>query len=176
MTDTAASSKLILNTDQVHQKIIRIAYEIYERNFEEKQLIVAGVVDRGYWLAERIAQQLDQISLFTFASQSLHLSRVSLQKFTDRQANVSIDFDNEQLTGKSIVLVDDVLNTGKTLAYCVSPFLKYPIKKIETAVLINRSHIQFPVMANYTGYELATTLQEHIEVVLDEGQEAVYLK
>ena len=176
MTETATSPKLILNAEQIRQKVIRIAYEIYERNFEEEQLIVAGVVDRGYLLAERIAYQLNQISPFTFAQQRLHLSRVSLQKFTDRQADITLDFANEQLAGKSIVLVDDVLNTGKTLAYCVSPFLRHPIKKIETAVLVNRSHIRFPVMANYTGYELATTLQEHIEVVLEEGKEAVYLK
>ena len=80
MTETATSPKLILNAEQIRQKVIRIAYEIYERNFEEEQLIVAGVVDRGYLLAERIAHQLNQISPFTFAQQRLHLSRVSLQK------------------------------------------------------------------------------------------------
>ena len=175
MSDPATTSKLILDAEQIRRKITRIAYEIYERNFEEEALIVAGVVDRGYRLAERICAVLNQVSTFTFTQGNLHLIRVALPKFTAQQAEVRIDYDHEQLAGKSVILVDDVMNTGKTLAYCVCPFLRHPIKKLETAVLVNRSHIQFPVSVSYTGYALATTLHEHIEVILDEHQ-AVYLK
>ena len=171
-----SDSKLILDTEQIQRKITRIAYEIYEHNFEEDQLIVAGVVDRGYRLAERICAVLDRDSTFSFAKKNLFLIKVSLPKFTEQQAEVTIDYNHDQLANKSVVLVDDVLNTGRTLAYCVSPFLRYPIKKLETAVLVNRSHIQFPVSVSYTGYALATTLQEHIEVVLDKDYQAVFLK
>lgn len=170
------SSKLILDTRQVRQKIKRIAYEIYERNFEETELIMAGIVDRGYQLAGMICKELDAISHFTFEKQTLQLIRISLEKFTPKLDEVGIDIDHGQLEGKSIVVVDDVLNTGRTLAYSVQPFLHHNIKKLETAVLVNRSHIQFPVSVSYTGYELATTLQDHIEVVLEHEQEAVYLK
>lgn len=171
-----ASPRLILNTGQVRQKIKRIAYEIFERNFEEDELIVAGIVERGYQLATMICQELDVISHFTFEQQSLQLIRVSLEKFTSKLGDIKVDATAEQLEGKSIIVVDDVLNTGRTLAYSVQPFLRHNIKKMEMAVLVNRSHIQFPVLASYTGYELATTLQEEIEVVLEEEKEAVYLK
>lgn len=173
---TNTSSRLILDTRQVRQKIKRIAYEIYERNFEENELIVAGIVDRGYQLATMICKELNAISHFTFEKQTLHLIRISLQKFTLKLDEVRIDIDPRQLEGKSIVVVDDVLNTGRTLAYSVQIFLHHNIKKLETSVLVNRRHIQFPVSASYTGYELATTLQEHIEVVLENEHEAVYLK
>ena len=169
-------AKLILDAEQIERKITRIAYEIYERNFEEDQLVMAGIVNRGYRLAERICAVLDRDSTFSFARKNLLLTRVSLTKFTEQQADVTIDYDSKQLADKSVVLVDDVLNTGRTLAYCVSPFLRHPIKKLETAVLVNRSHIQFPVSVSYTGYALATTLQEHIEVVLDDDYQAVFLK
>lgn len=176
MPNPSVTPKLILDAEQIQRKITRIAYEVFEHNFEEEQLIVAGVVERGYRLAERICAVLDQDSTFSFAYQNLHLIRVALPKFSSKQAEVKIDYDLSQLAGKSVVLVDDVMNTGRTLAYCISPFLQYPIKKLETAVLVNRSHIQFPVSISYTGYALATTLHEHIEVVLDNENQAVFLK
>lgn len=170
------ADRLILNSQQVKQKIKRIAFEIYERNFEEKELIVAGIVDRGYQLAAKICDELNSISHFTYQDQSLKLIHISLEKFTAKLDEVHIDLDASALENKCIVIVDDVLNTGRTLAYSVQPFLYHKIKKLEIAVLVNRSHIQFPVSANYTGYELATTLQEHIRVILEPEQEAVYLK
>ncbi len=176
-TDIAdTSSRLILDARQVRQKITRIAYEIYERNFEEETLLIAGIADRGYQLATMICQELDQISPFTYQQQSLQLIRLTVEKSATSLEDVHIDVDEKLLKHKSVVVVDDVLNTGRTLSYSVHSLLYYPIKKLETAVLVNRSHIQFPVSASYTGYELATTLQEHIEVVLEDGQEAVYLK
>ena len=175
MATSAVTPKLILDAEQIRRKITRIAYEIYERNFEEEHLLVAGIIDRGYRLAERICAVLDRDSTFTFDRKNLHLIQVALSKHDQLPAEVTIDYDKKQLAGKSVILVDDVLNTGKTLAHCVCPFLRYPIKKLETAVLVNRSHIQFPISVTYTGYALATTLHEHIEVVLD-NQQAVYLK
>ena len=172
---SAATAKLILDAEQIRRKITRIAYEIYERNFEEEHLLVAGIVDRGYCVAERICAVLDRDSTFTFARNNLHLIQVTLTKSAQQPAKVRIDYDQVQLAGKSVILVDDVLNTGKTLAHCVCPFLQYPIKRLETAVLVNRSHKLFPISASYTGYALATTLHEHIEVVLDD-QQAVYLR
>ena len=176
MPQNSPTAKLILDTEQIRRKITRIAYEIYERNFEEDQLLVAGVVERGYRLAERICAVLDRDSAFTFSNHKLQLVRVRPPSFSTPSSPVSIDCAHDALRGKSVVLVDDVMNTGKTLAHCACPFLQYSIKKLEAAVLVNRSHVQFPVSVSYTGYALATTLHEHIEVVLDDENQAVYLK
>lgn len=170
-----SSSRLLLTPEQITQKVKRIAYEIYERNFDQESLLIAGVLDRGYYLAERICRELDHISHFSAEKNTLSLVKVSIEKFTEQQTQVSFNIPESAFADQSIILVDDVLNTGRTLAYCLSPFLKQTIKKIEIAVLVNRSHIQFPVMASYTGLELATTLQEHIEVVFDHENEGVYL-
>lgn len=92
-----------------------------------------------------------------------------------QQGEVILDCDAKEVKKKSIILVDDVLNTGRTLAYGLKPFLSTDVKKIETAVLVNRSHANFPIYPQYTGYALATTIKDHVEVVL--GKEpAVYLK
>jgi len=173
MTDT---SRLLLTPDQISQKVRRISYEIYERNFEQQKLILAGVLDRGYLLAQRIAEQLSAISHFSSEKGNLTLVEVSIEKFTNQQTQVEFNVPESDFANQSIILVDDVLNTGRTLAYCIPPFLQQPIKKLEIAVLVNRSHIQFPVLASYTGLELATTLQEHIEVVFGGDREGVYLR
>jgi len=170
------TSRLILNAEDIQQRIQRIAYEIYERNFQESQLIVAGIADRGYTLAQRIGDALNTISHFRFAQHSLQLVSIQLEKFTERQCEVLLSCEPALLEGKSIILVDDVLNTGKTLAYSMRPFLENGVSKMEIAVLVNRSHSKFPVVASYTGYELATTLEEHIEVILDGQQDAAYLR
>jgi pyrimidine operon attenuation protein/uracil phosphoribosyltransferase len=177
MKDVAQSpSRMILNAEEIQQKIRRIAYEIYERNFEVSQLIVAGIEDRGYALAKRISDALDQISHFQHRQSTLELVKINLEKFTDRQCEVALSCELSQLDQKNIILVDDVLNTGRTLAYSMRPFLERNIQQMEIAVLVNRSHSKFPVVATYTGYELSTTLEEHIEVVLDGKKDAVYLK
>jgi pyrimidine operon attenuation protein/uracil phosphoribosyltransferase len=71
--------------------------------------------------------------------------------------------------------VDDVLHTGKTFLHSLRPFLDVDVKKIETVALVNRSHKLFPISADYTGYELSTTLNDRIEVLLDSEKFGVYL-
>lgn len=160
---------LILDERQVQQKIKRMAYEIYEHNFNEKQIVVAGIDGQGYILAKLVAKQVQQISPLT-----VQLVKVTLDKLMPQQSQVSLDCDLKTLKKKCIILVDDVLNTGRTFAYGMKPFLDIEVKKIETAVLVNRSHTAFPIYPQYTGYELATTIKDHVEVNL--GKEtAVYL-
>lgn len=160
---------LILDNRQVKQKIRRMAFEIYENNFKEKLLVLAGIDGQGYVLAKLIAKELESISPIT-----IELVKVTLDKFAPQQSDVTVDADLKAFRKKCIVLVDDVLNTGRTFAYGLKPFLSIEVKRIETAVLVNRSHPQFPIYPTYTGYELSTTIDEHVEVNL--GKEtAVYL-
>jgi pyrimidine operon attenuation protein / uracil phosphoribosyltransferase len=168
MSETTERSK-ILDSEAVHQKIKRMAFEVYENNFKEKTIVLAGIEGQGYTLAGILASVIESVSPLKTI-----LVKVSLDKLSPLQSDVTIDCDSKDLVKKCIILVDDVLNTGRTMAYGLKPFLNIEVKKIETAVLVNRSHTTFPLMSTYTGYELSTTLTEHVEVVLGK-KPAVYL-
>ena len=165
----AAEKDLILDSDQVNQKIRRIAYAIFENNFKEKIIVLAGIDGQGYTLAKILAQEVESISPLKTI-----VLKVSLDKLAPLQSEVSIDGDAKELKRKCVILIDDVLNSGRTLAYGLKPFLSTDVKKIEIAVLVNRSHTTFPLTPTYTGYELSTTLTEHVEVVLGK-KSSVYL-
>jgi pyrimidine operon attenuation protein / uracil phosphoribosyltransferase len=165
-----AERSLILDAGQIKQKIRRMAFEIYEHNFDTKSLVIAGIEGHGYTLAKLLCEELQSISPLT-----VKLVRVAIDKTAPQQSEITLDCDLKEIRKKSIVLVDDVLNTGRTFAYGMKPFLNTEVKKIETAVLVNRSHTLFPIYPQYTGYELATTLKEHVEVRLDDRESAVYL-
>ena len=164
-----ADKTLILDARQVQQKIKRMAFEIFEHNFKEKGIIIAGIDGQGYMLAKLLAKNVESISPL-----EIKLVKVSLDKLVPQQSEVTLDCDLKELKKKCIVLVDDVLNTGRTFAYGMKPFLTIEVKKIETAVLVNRSHTLFPIYPQYTGYELATTIKDHVEVSLG-NETAVYL-
>lgn len=167
---TLASEKtLVLSAEQVHQKIKRIAFEILESNFDVKELVLIGVDGQGHVLAHLLQKELKGI-----APWPVTLGRVVVDKAALTQPDVSLDVEVKSLRKKAIVLVDDVLNTGKTLAFALRPFLSIEIKKIQVAVLVNRSHSQYPMQPSFTGFELATTLKDHVEVVLGKNS-AVYL-
>ena len=153
---------LILTEEQIVQKIKRMAYQICERNLKEKSIVVVGIYPQGYHLAELLNNELKEVAPF-----EVILAKLELDKEKPLSGEIKLDIPEDQLDHKAIVLVDDVLNTGKTMAYSLKPFLNRNLKKLETAVLVNRSHKRFPISANYQGIELATTLSEHILVVLE---------
>ena len=128
-----------------------------------------GIDDMGLKLASLIREQLEQI-----CDIRCHLVKVSIDKKASSQPKIMLE-ELPPLQEPSVLIVDDVLNSGRTLAYVLEPFLKTPVKEIQTAVLVNRSHKKFPVSVDYKGYELATTIQEHIEVQLSEDDFAAYL-
>ena len=162
---------LILNKAQVHQKITRIAYQIYENNFQEKEIVFAGIWESGYLLAQMLEEAYSKIT-----NNPPKMVKVSLNKQTPTQSEVSLSCAPEDLVNKTVILIDDVLNTGRTLAYSLKPFFKIRLDKLQVAVLVDRSHKKFPVAADYVGYELSTTLKEHITAELqDEASFGVYL-
>lgn len=167
----AESHVLVLDKNQIAQKINRIAYQILEDNLEEKEVVLAGIWDRGYKLALRLKSVLEQIADF-----KVTLLRVDLEKLNSKLI-AKTDIHENDWRGKVIILVDDVLNSGKTLAYGLGVFLNTPHKKIRTVVLVDRSHKIFPIATDFVGLQLATILKEHVDVVLDvEGEEdRVYL-
>jgi len=162
---------LILDKKQISQKIDRMAYQVLEDNLNETELVIAGIVDHGYTIAKRLKIILEKIS-------PLHvtLMKIELDK-TSTHLKADTDFTAESVQNKVIILCDDVLNSGRTLAYGLGIFLDVPLKKLRTLVLVDRNHRIFPVSPDFTGLELATVLKEHVTVVLDEDgeEDGVYL-
>jgi pyrimidine operon attenuation protein/uracil phosphoribosyltransferase len=165
------SRSLVLNSLQIEQKIDRIAWEIYENNSAETEVVIVGIQANGFILAQRIGKILEKISPLT-----VQMLEISIDKKNPVEQEVTLKFTLEELSGKVVIVVDDVLNSGKTLMYGIRPFLAIPLKRLQTAVLVDRNHNRYPVKSDYTGLSLATTLREHISVELDKvGAEAVYL-
>lgn len=148
----------VLNHNQIKKKITRMAYEIYERNLGSGAVVFAGISGMGKTLAGLLAAELEVISDLKVEEVEILLDKSNLAK-----SEVELSSPIE-LEGKTLLIVDDVLNTGKTLAYAMKPFLDVELYKMEVAVLVNRSHGLFPIRPDYTGYELSTTLNEHIRV------------
>jgi pyrimidine operon attenuation protein / uracil phosphoribosyltransferase len=162
----------ILNAEQIDKKITRIAYEIYEENASEKEVVLAGTDTGGYELAQKLEQTLKKISPLKISLTKVAVNRNKLSE----EGAIKLD-KKINLKGKTVILVDDVLNTGQMLSYCMKTILQFQVKCLRIAVLIDRNHTLFPIKSDYTGLSIATTLQEHIQVNLKtKGKESVILK
>ena len=153
------SKNYILDKSLAEKKLRRMALEIIENNAGEKEIILAGIKDRGSVVAECVGKLLSEMG-----SLSTEVISISFDKDVPKEIAVSkaIDFNN-----KVIIVVDDVANSGKALLYALKPFLEFQPKKIQTLVLVARSHNSFPVHPDYVGLSIATTLQEHIYVEVE---------
>ena len=163
-----SSTTLVLNAQQIEQKLCRMAWEVLEKNHQESHIVIAGISPQGSILAQRLSKYLSDIS-----SIIIEIIDVKLDKVNPLSSPVLVSAHRE-LNDKVVVLVDDVLKSGKTLMYGAQYFLNQPIKKLMTAILIDRNYKTYPIKADVVGLSLATTLQEHVTVDLGK-KEAVYL-
>jgi len=162
----------IMNQNQVVQKIKRLAFQILENNFEEEEIILAGINQNGLGFAKLIYQELSAITQIPIT-----LTQIQLNPADPLSKPVQINFSLEKLNDKVIIIVDDVANTGRTIFYATKPLLEILPKKVEAAVLVDRQHKSFPIRVDYVGLSLATTLNENIDVHLKKVQEMeVFLK
>ncbi len=160
---------IILTDTEIRHKTKRIAYQIYETFSTEKEVILAGIASNGYVFAQKIAEELRQIS-----DLKVTLCEVKINK-QDPKGPVVTSIPKESYENKGLVLIDDVLNSGTTLIYGVKHFLEVTLSKFKTAVLVDRNHKKYPVKADFKGLSLSTSLQEHIQVVFDEKESYAYL-
>ncbi|MHA7842771.1 MAG: phosphoribosyltransferase family protein [Winogradskyella sp.] len=165
----ALTKNTILSHKEIEHKIRRIAYQIYESNVNESEIIIAGIESNGYVLAKKIKFQLDKISDINST-----LCKVTIDKEKPTNA-IKTSIRSEDYTNKSIVLIDDVLNSGSTLIYGIKHFLDVPLKQFKTAVLVNRNHKKYPVKADFKGISLSTSLFEHVHVNLSKQPYEAYL-
>jgi pyrimidine operon attenuation protein/uracil phosphoribosyltransferase len=160
----------ILNKQDIERKLTRIAYQILENNYEENELFLLGIVETGLVVAERIKVEILKIN----PEIQVNIIAVKINK-TAPIGNVTYSIPIEILSNKVAILTDDVGNSGRTLFYALQPLMTILPKKIQVAVLVERTHKLFPVSADFVGLSLATTIHEHISVQLNEGEEAAYL-
>lgn len=164
-----AEDNIILNTKQINQKIKRIAYQIYETNTSEKEVIIAGIIGNGFIFAKKIALVLEDIS-----DLSVTLCEVNINKKKPLE-KITTSIPVNAYKNKSLVLIDDVLSSGTTLIYGIKHFLDVPLKRFKTAVLVNRNHKKYPVKADFKGISLSTSIKEHVQVSFKNEESVAFL-
>lgn len=155
---------LILNHEQIQHKIKRIAYQIYETNLEEKEIVLAGISKNGYEFAQRLKKWLEEISPL-----KIILCEVGIDK-KNPLGEITTSLDKSEYKDKSVILADDVLNSGTTLIYGVKHFLEVPLKQFKTAVLVDRNHKKYPVKADFKGISLSTSIHETVKLSFEKGK------
>ncbi len=162
--------QIILTHTQIEQKINRLAFQLIENTFELDTIYIGGITGNGIVLAEKLKNIIEHNS-----DQKIVLFEVILDKEQPLSQPIQLTIDPADLNGKTIVLVDDVLNSGKTMQYGLMKILEQPVYKIYTVVLIDRKHRRYPIKANFFGLRLTTILMDHVEVSLAEGNYSAQL-
>ncbi|MCA0931831.1 phosphoribosyltransferase [Lutimonas saemankumensis] len=160
---------IILNNEQIQHKTKRIAYQIYESNINETEIVLAGIKENGFIFAKKIKEVLETISPI-----KVILCEVQMNKKKPREQIIT-SIRQEEYENKALVLVDDVLNSGTTLIYAAKLFLEVPLKRFKTGVLVNRNHKKYPIKADFKGISLSTSMQEHIYVEFKGNKAEAYL-
>ena len=160
----------ILDHKQIAHKIKRMAYQIYETNSEEKEVILAGIKENGYVLAKKIKVQVEKISPI-----KIILCEVDIDKKNPINT-VKTSIKPEEYKNKSVIVVDDVLHTGTTLIYGVKHFLEVPLKQFKTAVLVDRNHKKYPIKADFKGISLSTSINENVKVIFEKDNDRAILE
>ena len=162
----------ILEHWQIQQKIKRLAYEVLERNYGEREIVLAGINNNGMNFAELLLAELHAIS-----DKNIVLTHIRINPASPAQNPIVLEMPPEDLQDKVVIIVDDVANTGRTIFYAIKPILDVLPKKVEVAVLVDRTHKSFPIRVDYIGLSLATTLLQDIQVEISGAEDwAVYLK
>ncbi len=153
---------IILNQQQIENKIRRIASEIFESHAESGEIILAGINTKGYALAELIQKVLEKMG-----HKQVTITHLQLNPAQPQEAEIVSELPIEQYKAKNVVVIDDVANSGRTLFFAMQPFLKVLTKKLEVCVLVERMHKSYPISVDYVGVRLATTVKQNIEIIFD---------
>ena len=161
--------KKILTNSQIKRKIKRISLQIIESNIEEKEVVLAGIEQNGFLLAKELKKMIAELSNLNIKLCSLKIDKKNPLN------NISTSLNSSEYKNKSIVVVDDVLNSGSTLMYAVKHFLDTELRQLKTAVLVDRNHKKFPIKADFKGVSLSTSIQNHVKVQFDKNSIEAFL-
>lgn len=160
----------ILNKIEIERKITRLAHQIIENTFEEKKLYIGGICGNGIKLAERLKEIICQHS-----TQEIVVFEITIDKDHPWDHPIQLSIPEAELESGFILLVDDVLNSGKTMQYALVKLLEQQTKAIKTVTLVDRTHRRYPIKADFTGISLSTTLKERVEIKLNAEETFAYL-
>lgn len=160
----------ILDKRQIEQKINRLAHQILENTFEEGKIYLGGIQGNGFMLASKLSDIIKNNS-----DLEVETFEIKMNKDEPWSQEIVLSLPKETLKNGYIILVDDVVNSGKTMQYALIELLRFPTRAIKTVTLVDRTHRRFPIKADFVGLSLSTTLKEHVEVDLSEGSTKAYL-
>jgi len=164
------SNSIVLDQQQINQKIERLAFEIIENTFETKKVYIAGITGNGFLFAERLIEQLSKKS-----DQDFLLFKVDILKDDPLSEDIVFSIDRTEIESATVVLVDDVINSGRTMIYAVRELLENKPSHLKVVTLVNRTHRRFPVQADFVGVNISTTIQDNIIVELGD-KDIAYLE
>ena len=158
------SKNLIFNNKDIHNKIKRISLEVYEEVFNDKKLTVFGISKNGYEIAKKIKNFLEE-----YTNLEINIYKIDILK-RDKSDEIKIE-EKYEINNSTVLLVDDVMQSGKTLQFVISNLIKFNPSKIKTSVIINRDQTLFPVKIDFSGVKLSTSVNEHVNFIVDEKKE-----
>jgi len=151
----------ILDAGEIQHKIQRLAWELYDRHSKADKLYIVGIKENGYWLAEQLTTKLAAISSIT-----IDLQFIEMDKDTPTLEDIHLNLPENA----EVALIDDVLNSGRTLLWAVIKLMEFRPRQLSTTVLVDRSHKRYPVKADLKGLSLSTTLQDSVKLNVEDGQ------
>jgi pyrimidine operon attenuation protein/uracil phosphoribosyltransferase len=164
-----ATQLMILSKAIAAKKLRRMAMQVAERNHNQQELVLIGIKENGWAIAEKLAVYLQEV--FTG---SLHLVALSLDK--KRPSGIQLS-DTIEINHKTVILIDDVANSGRTMLYALKPLLEQYPASIQTLALVERTHKLFPITMDYVGHSVSTTASETIVVEVIGGEvQGAYLQ
>ena len=161
---------IVLDSNDIINKIRRISFEIIEKNIDEKEIYLIGILPNGKYLSQKINSFIIENS-----SINVNLHFIDIDKKNLYIKEISFESDADEIKNKVIVLVDDVMNSASTFMYSINEILKYQPKEIQVAVLIERYYKSFPITPNFRGLELSTSKSEHVQVDLGNSPKVLIL-
>lgn len=153
---------MILNKESADKKLRRMALEVAERNYDKDSLILIGIRENGIFIAKRIAVYLKDVF-----QGNIKVMELAMDKKNPGEIRLS---ENVDFNDQTVLLVDDVANSGRTMLYALKPLLMQRPREIQTLALVERTHKKFPIAVDYIGLSMSTTLEENIVVGVKDGE------
>lgn len=162
--NTMPMKTIIMDHVRIERTLHRIALQVLENCYQEKQITLVGIEPRGMWVADQLHKNIEELS-------SMKLERITI----DAENINNLDQLQALVKGKTVVLVDDVLKSGHTMMKAASALMNLEPKALLTACLVDRKHRRYPIHSDFTGLSLATTIQEHIQLIVSDSP-LIYLE